>query len=949
MTLKPWRSVVDPREDLRKGEALDAAEFAVHLDMVQDQRGNAIYWRPEQFFSRTFLTRNLLDFAAEAVRRLAGIATASSAGFNLTTQFGGGKTHALTLLYHLARSGPASSGWFGVPQILQRAGLASVPQARIAVFVGMRFDPRGGDDGTPRRATPWEEIAWQLAGAEGVALMQDAARGSGAPGGDTIGRLFRLVDQPILILMDEVLSYISRYRASGLGGQMYNFIHTLSEEARAHNNVVVAVSIPVSEAEMTAEDWDDYRRLMKMLDRLAKPVLLSAEADIPEIIRRRLFEWDERAVDAEGRVLLPRDAIETCNAYAAWVQEHRQSLPGWFPIDRAAEAFKASYPFHPAVISVFERKWQALPSFQRTRGVLRLLALWVSFAHRDSYRTASRDPLIGLGSAPLEEPLFRAAVFKQLGEDKLETVVTADICGGRGSHAARLDEEAGEAIRKARLHRQVATAVFFESNGGILRGHTTVPEIRLAVGQPDLDIGNVETVLEALAPPDGACFYLDVVKNRYWFSMRPNLTQVLADRRAAVSGDPRIDEAVRAEIVRQFGSAEGVTSRFFPQDSGKIPNQPALTAVVLPPEQSLADQDSTLALIERWTREYGSSARTFKSALVWAVADSPSRLRADAQKLLAWESIDEDQDALQLGDTQREQLRRNLAKARSDLKETVWGAYGKVVLLGRDNRLRVIDIGPTNSSAAHNLLSLVVRELRKYGEVDDSPSPNFLVRHWPPAFVEWSTKSIRDACFASPQFPRLLDPSSIRDTVARGVSNGILAYVGKAADGTYRPFFFNQPLAAADVEIADDLFVITAERAEAYLRAQAPVEPELPTVQVARPAAPYQAVKDATGTYHVSVGGSPESQGGQPDAGTDAGVQPSLPDSAAMLTWNGDIPAQKWVNFYMKVLTKISSGSNLHLTLRVVATSDQGFSQQKADEMRAALRELGLDPSISIE
>ena len=255
MTLKPWRSVVDPREDLRRGEALDAAEFAVHLDMVQDRRGNEIYWKPEQFFSRTYLTKNLLDFAAEATRRLSGMATAASAGFNLTTQFGGGKTHALTLLYHLANSGPAASRWFGVPQILDRAGVPTVPQARIAVFVGMRFDPHGGDDGTPRRETPWDEIAWQLAKAPGVALMQDPARGSGAPGGDTIGRLFKLVDQPILILMDEVMSYISRYRASGLGGQMYNFIHTLTEEARSHNNVVVAVSIPFSESEMTAEDW----------------------------------------------------------------------------------------------------------------------------------------------------------------------------------------------------------------------------------------------------------------------------------------------------------------------------------------------------------------------------------------------------------------------------------------------------------------------------------------------------------------------------------------------------------------------------------------------------------------------------------------------------------------------------------------------------------------------
>jgi hypothetical protein len=460
-------------------------------------------------------------------------------------------------------------------------------------------------------------------------------------------------------------------------------------------------------------------------------------------------------------------------------------------------------------------------------------------------------------------------------------------------------------------------------------------------------VGNVETVLEAMAPPDGVCFYLDVLKNRYWFSMRPNLTQVLADRRAAVSGDPRIDEYVRAEIVKQFGqTAEGVTLRPFPQDSGKIPNQPALTLVVLPPEQSLAEQDATLALIERWTREYGSSARTFKSALVWAVADGPARLRGEAQKLLAWESIEDDEAELQFSESQRDQLRRNVAKARGDLKEAVWSSYNKVVLLGKDNRLRTIDIGPTNSSAATTLSSLIVRELRKYGEVDDSPSPNFLVRHWPPAFVEWSTKSIRDACFASPQFPRLLDPTSIRDTVARGVSNGILAYVGKTGDGKYHPFYFNQPLAAADVEIADDMFVITAERAEAYLAAQTPAEPAPPVVEPAPPA-PALGVKDGgSGGYHIAAGETPP---GQPGRAAEVDTPAVRGGAATVLTWNGDIPAQKWVNFYMKVLTKISSGSNLQLSLRVVATNDQGFSQQKAEEMRAALRELGLDPNITIE
>lgn len=144
MALKPWRSVVDPRADLREGKSLDAAEFAVHLDEVHEGRGNELYYKPDQFFARTFLTRHLLELSAEVVRRLSGITTATSAVYNMTTQFGGGKTHALTLLYHLAKHGPEASRWTGVEAIRQHAGVSALPQAKTAVFVGHRFDPRGG-------------------------------------------------------------------------------------------------------------------------------------------------------------------------------------------------------------------------------------------------------------------------------------------------------------------------------------------------------------------------------------------------------------------------------------------------------------------------------------------------------------------------------------------------------------------------------------------------------------------------------------------------------------------------------------------------------------------------------------------------------------------------------------------------------------------------------------
>ena len=769
MPLKPWYKVVTPREDLREGKPLDAAEFAVHLEQVREGNAPLDYRDPQRFFARTYLTRNLITLASEVIRRLSGEKTETSAVFNLATQFGGGKTHALTLLYHLANCGPEAGKWAGVPMLLQKAGIASVPMAATAVFVGTEFDSisgRGGHDGTPLRKTPWGDIAWQLGGESALAVIAEHDLRGEAPGGEVIRR-FLPKEKPCLILLDELMNYVSRNRKNGLGTQFYNFMQNLSEVARGAENVVLAVSIPASELEMTAEDQSDYERFKKMLDRLGKAIVMSAEAEASEIIRRRLFEWDERAITSEGKVMLSKDALETCNEYADWVVEHRQLLPQQFNPDTAREAFAATYPFHPALISVFERKWQALPRFQQTRGVLRLLALWVSRAYQDGFKGAHKDPLIGLGTAPLEDSLFRSAVFEQLGETKLEGAVTTDICGKKDSHAVRLDAEAPETIQKARLHRKVATSIFFESNGGQAKAEATQPDVRLAVAEPGVEIGNIEMALDALAE---GCFYLTVERNRYRFSLRENLNKRFSDRRASIQ-PAAIDDRVQNVIEKEFSAGGGVERVLFPVKTIQVPDRPVVTLVVLAPEQSLQDETTTMQFVETLVREYGSSGRTFKSALVFCAPESADALREDARKALAWEAIDDDD--LNLDESQRSQLAENLKKARRDIRETVWRTYKILLLLGKDNKLKRVDLGLVHSSAANDIVTLVLNRLRHDGDLEIGISPSFLLRNWPPAFKEWATKSVRDAFFASPQFPRLTNSEVIKDTISRGVGNGL--------------------------------------------------------------------------------------------------------------------------------------------------------------------------------
>jgi hypothetical protein len=768
--------------------------------------------------------------------------------------------------------------------------------------------------------------------------------------------------------MDEIISYVSSYRQAGYHNRLYNFMQALSETARGQDNVVLVVSVPSSVISYTDADEADQQRFKHMLDRLGKAVIMAAETETSEIIRRRLFDW-------EG---LPKEARRVAAEYADWIVDHRVMVPRWFPVDNAREAIEASYPFHPMALSVFERKWQALPRFQQTRGVLRMLALWVARAYQDGFKGAQKDPLIGLGTAPLEDPLFRTAVFEQLGENRLESAVTTDICGAKGSHAGRLDSEAVDAIKKARLHKKVATTVFFESNGGQAKeGEATVPEIRLAVAEPGIDVGNIETALDGLGE---TCYFLRVERNRYRFGLSPNLNKLLADRRANITDD-RIDERIRAEILKVFKKEPGVEVVPFAEKSSQVPDRPIVSLVVMPPQHSMKESN-TLTMVDAIIRQYGSSGRTSKSALLFALPDDDAPLREEARKLLAWEDIkDEEND--RLAADQRKQLTESLKKAQRDLKEAVWRTYKNIALLGKNNKVRTVDLGLINSSQSESMVKLMVERLRQDGDIETGISPNFLVRNWPPAFTEWSTKSVRDSFFASPQFPRLLNGDAVKETIARGVSGGILAYVGKSG-GSYNPFLFNTSIDVEEIELSDDMFIITADEAKKHIEppklTPLSVRPERPIV---KPGAhitfqiqgldQHGRVMDVDQVSWTVKGGEMDEKGGF-KAGNAEGEYlieaaadnvnakttvmiakddappppPPPPDEPKKLRWTGDVPPQKWMNYYTKVLAKFATAGDLKLNVAFEITREEGFTDRIVDETKAALQELNLNDDVEL-
>jgi len=973
--LRPWYGVVTPREDLRENRPLDASEFAVHLDHIRDGRAHADYVKPEQFFDRTYMTVSLTDLASQVVRRLSGIQLETSAVFNMATQFGGGKTHSLAALYHLAKAGGRAKRWKGVAGILNRAGLEVAPQADVAVIVGTEFDVlsgRGGD-GEPVRKTPWGEVAWQLGREKAFAAVAEHDAKGIAPAGDVIRQM--LPSGPVLVLMDELLHYMSCGRKLGLGNQLYNFLRSLGEEARARNNMALCVSIPSSsDVEMGAEDRHDYDSMKQMLDRLGKAILMSANTEMAEIIRRRLFDWGG----------LPEDGRKTVAAFAEWARDHSQELAGIDP-DSAYDRFAACYPFHPAVLGVFEKKWQSLPRFQRTRGVLRLLALWVAHNYQEEHRKATNEPLITLGLAPLDDPTFRAALFEQLGSDNLEIPVTTDIVGKSDAHGSRLDKEAGEAIRKAQLHRKVATTIFFESNGGMsqTRAEATVPEIKTGVFGPDMNLAELDPVLEGLA---GNCFYLNWERNRYRFGLSPNLNQILVSRRGGVE-EKRIVERIRQQtetLVRKHSveASKQIERSFWPTRSNDVPNRPALALVVMGLENPAATKGTT-DLIETIIRDFGSDRRTYKSALIFAAPDASESVREAARNVLAWEDIDDDEDTKKrIDESQLRLLERNLKQAKRDLDETVFRAYCHLYLLGKDNKLRHVPLGQITSSSAGSLVELYVRELERLEEVTAGVGPTRLAKYWPGGMVEWSTQAVRDAFYSAPQLPRLLNGDAIKRTICDGVTQGVLGYASKDAKGQLKLEKLNQSLFDADVEIADDVFILKAEDAQKLLEpprlARLLIRPEQVSVLLGEQVSFSCAGEDQYGQpFDVSAVTWSATGGTISDAGLFAAGQsgalfnvralsggheavaevrvtteklppvPPPPPGEQMIRWRGTVPTQKWMNFYTKVLTRFASIPGLKLEVSFEVPIPREQTQAKADETRAGLKELGLDDNVS--
>lgn len=920
--MEPWYKVATPRKEVREGRSFNPDEFAIHLEQVIAKTAPEDYRDPMQFFARTCFTRALREHAGMVLRRLSGKTSNTAPVMTLITQFGGGKTHTLTALYHLVSNGEKSVEFPGVKDLINEAGINSVPQGKVAAFVGNAWDPQEG------RETPWIDIAWQLAGEKGVKELGPAAKTT-PPGTEALSRVFMAAEAPVLLLFDEVLNFLNRHR--DMADKFHAFIQNLTVATTSTTHGAAVISLPRSQVEMTEWDMQWQDRITKVVRRVAKDLIANDEAEISEVIRRRLFQ----DIGSE------RVRKKVSKAYADWCFERRAQLPPeWTAVDSAItekkareylrNRFETCYPFHPATLSVFQRKWQALPQYQQTRGTLAMLAQWISWAFREGFSKARREALITLGSAPLEIPEFRSVVLGQLGESRLVAAIESDI-SGPNSHAHALDADTKGPLRN--IHKRVGTTILFESSGGQVDKVAHLPELRFALGEPDVDSTSVDNA--AFALEDKSYFIRRVGSDGFKISHQPTMKKVVNDRRASLDEESEIKPAMRSLVQKEFTQGVSVPLVLFPEDGAAVQDTPRLTLIVVDPDLEWAEKGPIREQILEWTKRRGNSPRLYPGSLVWCLKKPGRELREKVELWLAWKRVAKEIAEGTLGGdfdrTDRAEIRSKVGDAENAAKDEVWGGYRFVVIADSEepDGLKTIDLGAGHSSGGETLCGRVISALKSQALLNESVGAGYIERNWPPALKEagaWPLASLRQS-FLNGSLTRLLDPDTIlRLKIIEFVSKGDFGLAsGQKPDGTYERVWYQEAISPEEVAFEPGVFLLMKSRAKVLKSSLEPVPaPEPPVVPTPEPDVP------------TAPGGTPQ-------------PEPAPEPAKRTFRITGDVPPEVWNRLGTKLIPKLRSGSDIKIGIEFSVIVDETIAQNFQTDLQQIIEDLGLSERIKVE
>lgn len=837
--LQCWREVIEPHPDVAQGRYRNA-EFAADLAQVARGEGSFEYLDPVEFFARTYLTRGMKALLGEALLRVAG--KGGEPVIQLKTAFGGGKTHSMLALYHLLRGRAPLAKIPSVKPLLAGAALEAAPVVHVAVLVGTALNP--AQSKRPPNLpgitvhTLWGEIASQLAISAGKPelydIVRDADKKGVSPGSVALTRLFDEAGS-CLVLVDELVAYGkklygAREMPAGSFDNFITFIQELSEAARASKSSLVVASIPESDIEIGGESGQKTLEAIEhtfgRLEAIWKPVEASEGF---EVVRRRLF-LDCRDEAARDRV---------CAGYSAFYNENQ----GDFPVESREKEYLdrmiACYPIHPEVFDRLYEDWATLEHFQRTRGVLRLMAAVI----HELWMSNDQSLLIQPGSLPLDAPAVRDELIRQLDKNANWSSIMDMEVDGKNSQPFKQDKSKSR-YGKLAASRRLARSIMLGSAPTVaqqrVRGIETA-RIRLGAIQPGESISIFNDALNDL---QGVLAYLysNPSFNRFWYDTRPTLRKVVEDR--ALQFDSR---HVELELEARLRSAckkmpplMGV--HVCPASSLDVPDEDMARLVVLGPNDPYLDNASpAIAAANDILANRGNSPRQYKNMLIFLAADKRSiaPLVAETRRYKAWQSVREDSIDLNLDAAQNRETDASLKRSSENIDMLIYEAWRWILVPGmeRDNL----------KSAEWQLTQLTGKDDLEKNPLDRKVMPRLVKRltYEDAIYSSWSPgplmlemdgllwqgrdhlqiQTLWDYLCSYCYLPRLECYETLAKAIAKGVedSDAWFAYAAGFDGERYIDLAWNKT-----VQVERSGYLVKREAARKQLEAEREIEPPTP-------------------------------------------------------------------------------------------------------------------------
>ena len=667
-TLKPWREVVMPHRDVASGR-YQQAEFAADLWQVHLGEGSDEYRKPAEFFRRTFLTESLKTLLKGAVQRLSG--QGGDPVVQLQTNFGGGKTHSMLALYHLF-SGVPPADLSGVDAILVEAEITKLPETvRRVVLVGNKISPGNPSvkpDGTVVR-TLWGELAWQLGGAKAFDRLRADDEHATSPG-DVMRELMNEYG-PCLILIDEWVAYARQLHddpdlPGGSFETHFTFAQALTESAKLARHCLLVISLPASDTPTSPHAVGDDEevggergraalgRLRNVIGRVESSWAPASTEESFEIVRRRLFE-----PLIEKAQFVSRDTV--ARAFHDLYQADHHEFPPECRNSVYEDRLKAAYPIHPEVFDRLYTEWSTQPKFQRTRGVLRLMAAVI----HSLWEKGDRNPLIMPGNLPIDDPRVRDELTRYL-PDAWKPIIEKDV-DGLSALPLRIDGDV-PTLGKLSATRRVARTLYLGTAPTSTAANRGIEDRRVKLGcvMPGEKPKLFDDALRRLS---AAATYLYQDGARYWYSTQPTVTKIAEDRAEQLKRAPdkvieEIDRRLRADL-RTMGEFRRIHP--LPQSGADVPDDTDARLVVLATEYPYSKETNNKAeaAAKLILESRGNSPRLFRNTLVFLAVDHARLQGLDEaiRRYVAWNSILQEKNELNLDPHQVRQAETQLKSA----------------------------------------------------------------------------------------------------------------------------------------------------------------------------------------------------------------------------------------------------------------------------------------------